>query len=286
MKNKIKFKKPYIIAPDGWVFLKSTGPGPFVTRAKFRTTDGLVAVWNSRHHRKHHFRLDKSLGSTLWAPGAIGWWVGILFAIGAALFAVGSVPIYFKAVGVFNNNLTYFFGSLFFTSAGILQYLETVNAPHKMGGRAREKFRILTFEPKRIDWWVVSVQSLGTLFFNLSTFTAMMALTTGQIKVFVWSPDLYGSICFLISSYLAYSEAGHAFFSFKIRNMPWWISFINLLGSVAFGISAIASFIPDSTSQPIYPVISIFGTFIGAVCFFVAAVLLLPERTMKWTLRK
>jgi hypothetical protein len=250
------------------------------------TLDGLMTIWNSRHHRKHHFRLDKSLGSTLWAPGAVGWWVGILFAIGSVFFAVGSVPIYFKAVGVFNDNLTYFLGSLFFTSAGILQYLETINAPHKIGGQSREKFHLLSFEPKRIDWWAASVQSLGTLFFNLSTFAAMIALTTGQIKLYVWSPDFYGSICFLISSYLAYSEAGHAFFSFKIRSLPWWISFINLMGSLAFGISAAASFIPISSSQPINPVISILGTFIGALCFFVAAVLLLPERTINGNIAK
>ena len=80
-------------------------------------------------HRKHHNRLDGGRGSTWWAPGAVGWWIGVLFMVGSPCFArrcasratsTGSAPI--------ADNVTFFVGSLFFTSAAALQYLEVVNA--------------------------------------------------------------------------------------------------------------------------------------------------------------
>ncbi len=273
------FKKPYITVPKEWRFLKSKGPGPFVTRAKYETPKGNIVLWSSRHHRKHHFTLDISIGSTWWAPGAMGWWIGILFAIGSVFFALGSVPAYGNAMGILGDNLTYFIGSIFFTSAALMQYIETVSAPHKFGGKLKEKIEYMLFEPQRIDWWSTLIQSIGTLFFNFSTFAAMIIYTNLQSEVYVWGPDLYGSICFLIASYLAYSEAGHSFFSFKIKSLPWWISFLNLLGSLAFGVSALGAFTPLSATQPSNPLMMMGGTFIGAVCFFIAALLLLPERT-------
>lgn len=281
MTGKKQLKKPYITVPSQWECTDSKGPGPFVTKAWYETPEKNVVLWNSRHHRKHHFRLDFSFGSTWWAPAAIGWWIGVLFAIGSTFFALGSVPAYADAVGIMNDNLTYFIGSIFFTSAGLLQYIETVSTPHVFGGNLTEKIKFIFFEPHRIDWWSASVQSLGTFFFNISTFSALLALTVTQAKVFIWRPDVYGSICFLIASYLAYSEAGHSFLSFKFRSLPWWIAFINLLGSVAFGVSAAGAFIPLSSSQPVSSLMVMWGTFIGAICFFTAAILLLPERTMK-----
>jgi hypothetical protein len=277
--DKNQSKRPYITIPTGWECIGSEGPGPFVTQARFETPKGNLVSWSSRHHRKHHFLLDISLGSTWWAPGAIGWWIGILFAIGSVCFALGSVPAYANAVGILGDDLTYFIGSIFFTSAGLLQYIETVSTPHKFGGKLQDKIKYILFEPQRIDWWSTLIQLIGTLFFNLSTFAAIISFTILQSKVYVWVPDVYGSICFLIASYLAYSEAGHSFFSFKIKSLPWWIAFINLLGSLAFGVSALGAFTPLTASQPWHPLMMVWGTFIGAVCFFIAAVLLLPERT-------
>jgi hypothetical protein len=64
-------------------------------------------------------------------------------------------------------------------------------------------------EVRRIDWWATAVQLLGTLFFNVTTFTALDAhLTAKQSDLVVWTPDALGSICFLVASQLAYAEAG------------------------------------------------------------------------------
>jgi hypothetical protein len=100
--------------------------------------DGLVVRWESRRHRKH---LDgrPPAGSTWWAPRSRGWWIAVLFAVGSLLFAVGSVPGYVTAVGARWDSVTYFIGSLFFTSAAFLTYREAVDsgAPGRGRGGSR-----------------------------------------------------------------------------------------------------------------------------------------------------
>jgi hypothetical protein len=51
------------------------------------------------------------------------------------------------------------------------------------------------------------------------------------------------------------------------------------VGSIAFGASAIASYIVPSTGQLWNVELTNLGTFVGAICFLVGAILLLPERT-------
>ena len=51
------------------------------------------------------------------------------------------------------------------------------------------------------------------------------------------------------------------------------------MGSIAFGGSAIASYVVPGTGQIRNAELSNLGTFIGAVCFLAGAILLLPERT-------
>ena len=68
---------------------------------------------------------------TWWAPGAIAWWIGVLFAFGSACFALGALPAYADGVGTNADNLTYFIGSIFFTTAAFLQYFEAASTnPH------------------------------------------------------------------------------------------------------------------------------------------------------------
>ena len=87
------------------------------------------------------------------------------------------------------------------------------------------------------------------------------------------------SICFLIASGLVWMEVGHSLFSWKIGNLSWQIALLNLLGSIAFGVSAIAAFVLPLTGQPINLTLVNLGTFTGGICFFIGAVFLLPERT-------
>ena len=54
---------------------------------------------------------------------------------------------------------------------------------------------------------------------------------------------------------------------------------LNLIGSVAFGVSALAAYVNPVTGQLRNEDLASLGTFVGAACFFVGALLLLPERT-------
>jgi hypothetical protein len=272
---------PSLDLPEDWRCIKTEGPGPFVTRAILRHPLGGRVHWNSREHRKHHNLLDDGTTSTWWAPGAIGWWVGVLFSIGAICFALGAAPGYIGLVGSTLDGLTFFVGSIFFTTAAFLQYLETVNARQKPESLVlKEKIRFLIWEPRRIDWLASVIQFIGTLFFNISTYYALNSfLSIQQMDHQVWSPDVFGSICFLIASGLLWMEVGHSLFSWNPRNISWQIAFLNLLGSVAFGFSAVSAFVQPVTGHYMDLPLMNMGTFIGGVFFLIAAILLLPERT-------
>jgi hypothetical protein len=272
---------PSLDLPEDWACLKTTGPGPFVTKAIMSHPKGSRVQWNSRDQRKHHNLLEGNPTSTWYSPTSIGWWVGILFAIGASCFTLGTIPMYLNYVGLQNGGLTFFIGSIFFTSAALTQYIETINARQTpIGSIIKEEIRFITWEPRRIDWLASVIQLIGTIFFNFSTFYALnFAMTTREINHLVWGPDALGSICFLVASGLVWLEVGHSIISWQIGNISWRIAFLNLVGSVAFGVSAVSAFILPMTGQPLNIVLVNLGTFIGAICFFLGAILLLPERT-------
>jgi len=88
-----------------------------------------------------------------------------------------------------------------------------------------------------------------------------------------------GSLCFLGASYLAYAEVCRRWMAWQPRNISWWVVVINLLGSVAFGVSAVASVVVVQTGELWSASAANLWTFVGAICFFAGAFLLLPEMT-------
>jgi peptidoglycan/LPS O-acetylase OafA/YrhL len=122
----------------------------------------------------------------------------------------------------------------------------------------------------------------GTLFFNVSTGSALRAdLSATAAHQHVWRPDAVGSACFLVASALAWLEVCHGWAGWRPRSWSWWITLVNLIGSVAFGVSAVAGYIDPATGQLRNAERSNLGTLIGAVCFLAGALLLLPERAGK-----
>ncbi len=235
-------------------------------------------LWDSRWHRKHPHA--EATGSTWWAPGAIAWWIGVLFAVGSACFALGALPAYADAVGTNADNLTYFIGSIFFTTAAFLQYFEAASTnPHLDRPHHRRFRRLFEAQLGRIDWWASLVQFIGTLWFNRTTLSALVVgLGAPGAHHPVWRPDALGSICFLVASWLAWAEVCHGPFQWRPGDLSWWIAFLNLVGSVAFGVSAIASYVKPN-GQLVSLAWTNLGTFVGALCFLVGGILLLPERT-------
>jgi len=269
----------FLTVPEQWTAVARHRVVGFATSFTWKGPDGRLITWASRAHRKRD--RGSAPDATWWAPRALGWWVAVLFVIGSACFVVGPAPGYLEWVGFRADALTFFVGSIFFTSAALCQYIETVTAPRSLGGPGAPTRRpFLGIEPSRIDWWASSVQLVGTVFFNITTFAALISnLDAQQAHRFVWMPDVLGSICFLVASEFAFAEVGHHLVSWHPKSRSWRITALNLVGSIAFGVSAIASYVVPTTGDLASLRLTNLGTFVGAICFLVGAFLLLPERT-------
>src|SRR3954468_16839462 len=182
------------------------------------------------------------------------------------------------AIGV-----TFFVGSLFFTSAAFLQYWEVVNVERgPLHRRARRRLRPGSWEPRRIDWLASLIQLAGTVFFNVSCFFGMKhGFDVQQVNRRVWAPDAFGSICFLVASELAFAEVCGRWVCLRGRSSAWRIVALNMLGSIAFGVAAVASVVQPSSAEPVSAAIANAGTAIGALCFLAAALMLIPEPAPK-----
>ncbi|MDF9752265.1 chloride channel protein [Arthrobacter sp. ES3-54] len=208
-----------------------------------------------------------------------GRWTAWLFIIGSSLFALGAVPSYAEAVGLRLCAVTFFVGSLFFTCAAFLQYREAVDALPAAGATRRHSFWV--WAPRNLVWLAGAIQLAGTLWFNWSTGNAVRenlgaALTDQR----VWRPDALGSVAFLVSSCVALREAGLGAIAGRPRPRTWTIAVINVAGSVAFGISAVAAFVIPSSGNVWNAELSNLGTLVGALCFLAGAILMLsPEST-------
>ncbi len=208
---------------------------------------------------------------------AIAW----LFVIGSACFVLGSVPGYVNVVGATADSITYFVGSLFFTTASYAQLIQAqspaMTAVDEVRQYARAPLRLWAWCPHDRNWLAAITQFPGTLFFNISTAVALVHnLTVQQQDRHVWRPDFFGSTLFLVASTFALLAIGGRFFSFRPRFLPWWIAWINMAGSILFMASALASFVLPSTGGLIDSPVAMGGTLLGAACFLIGAALLFP----------
>lgn len=266
--------------PGDWAIVDTRRVGPFLVRARFRRSDGSEVVWTSRGHRKGH-----ALRSTDGSAIPVGrrrvpartWWISGLFAVGSVCFALGSFPPYLDRVTSLVDGLTFFIGSVCFTAASALCFLEAASAPDMVGGPSRSEARRPRLRPQAIGWWSTLVQLVGTVWFNVMTLQALLVDSeSARINQLVWRPDVLGSGCFLVASYLAHVEE-RVGADGSGRNVSWWIVLLNLAGSIAFAVSAIGAFSLPSTADVVSLRLDNGGTFVGALCFLVAALLLVPE---------
>jgi hypothetical protein len=202
-------------------------------------------------------------------PGTRATWdrtIAVGFAVGSACFFIGPFPGFVQLVGAGADGAVFFAGSVFFTVAALLEVRE---------GTVRRGRRFGT-DP---SWWSAAVQFVGTLLFNVSTFDAMLdSLSTHQEDRLIWRPDLFGSACFLVSGALAYLVASGPGLRPARRDREWTMAAVNLVGCVLFGVSAVASYVVPSSGSILDLAASNWCTALGALCFFVGALLLLPRR--------
>jgi hypothetical protein len=272
-------------APADWELLGTEGLGPFITRAAYRRPDGARVEWTSRRHRKGQGVRVVAAPAGVGAPPQAQvprrtWWIAGLFSVGSICFALGAWPAYVDRVSGRVDGLTFFVGSVFFTCAAYLCVVEAANSPGAIGDQpdGRRRHRLAAGRPHSIDWWATLIQLVGTLYFNVMTFRAVHDHgSASEEDRLVWRPDVIGSICFIVASYLAWAEVCHGIGRLRLRDLSWWIVVLNLLGSVCFGVSAIGAFTEPDTGDVTNLRWDNGGTILGAVCFLVAAVMLVPE---------
>lgn len=278
--------KRHFLHPSG-LHIAIEGPGPFATRLSF-TRAGRHIVWLARQHRKgldlRRRALDPA-GRPFWQSAAYNWSVGAIFAVGSFLFMLGSVlslvPASAWAWPALWTNIVFFAGSIPFTIAGYLQHFQAANARDFMvdppAGQER-RVALIGWHPASAGWLSTFTQFLGTVAFNFNTFDAILAPPSATAQdLFIWTPDMIGSALFLISGYLAFIETSHRYWSWKPKDLAWQIVFVNLLGCIAFMIAAILAFVPAGPEPSWIPAVSNINLLLGALGFFVGALLTMRE---------
>jgi hypothetical protein len=181
----------------------------------------------------------------------------LLFAVGSSFFAAATVPGFAVLAGAGAVNVLCFVGSWFFTTAAWVQLIRT---PHD----------------QRAEWWSATTQFVGTVLFNLSTGAAVwMHAVTAQRRL-VWAPDAGGSVAFLVSAVLGVLAVTAAAGWFAPSSRDWQAQWVNLAGCLAFGASALGAFV-TRTGVTEDALLANAGTFIGALCFLTAALLVRPR---------
>ena len=196
--------------------------------------------------------------------------MAFFFAAGSTCFLVGPFPGYADLVGPSADAVTFFVGSILFTLGGGLQTWIALPERHCAdGGRAA--------------WWTATIQSVGTLFFNVTTYQAMHTpLSNPEYDRLVWRPDALGSVCFLVSGAIAYVASPRRGWLPMRGNPAWWEASTNLLGCILFGISAVAGYLVPSTGTILDLAAANWSTAAGAACFLACALATLRSgRTVK-----
>jgi hypothetical protein len=217
-------------------------------------------------------------------PAALNATIAWLFIVGSACFILGSVPAYVNSVGGTADGVTYFVGSIFFTSASFAQLVQSqspaMTGVDEVGQHTRAPLTFWRWLPHDRNWLAAITQFPGTLFFNISTLAALAHnLTAREEDQRVWRPDFYGSTLFLVASAFGILAIGGGFLGLRLRSMSWRIAWLNMIGSILFMASALASFILPSTGELISDPVSIAGTLFGGVCFLLGAAVMFPAWT-------
>ncbi len=186
------------------------------------------------------------------------WWVATLFMIGASLFALGCVMALRGVTSGFTTQSVFFLGSIFFTSAAYCELR-------------------LTSLANPVDHASALSQFIGTLLFNANTFDGFFDLDWIASDSLIWTPNIFGSIMFLISAALVMLDICKRWWSWNFRSLVWWNAVINYAGCVAFMISAVLSFVLPAPLSGLYATLATVFTLIGAMCFLVGAYMMWPE---------
>ncbi len=185
------------------------------------------------------------------------------FMIGSMFFAVGSFAPISAAIGSTASNVLFFIGSWGFTGAAFIQL--------QLSGPSRNERGAL-----RALWLAAATQFVGTILFNFSTGSAIYAESVIAQQDLVWAPDAQGSVLFLLSGGFALLALARVGRLRRPRDRDWLSNWVNMAGCVAFGVSAVAAVVTSSGGVE-NASLAAWTTCVGALCFFIASALVLPE---------
>ena len=181
-----------------------------------------------------------------------------LFVVGSAFFAAATVPGVAAVAGAGAANALCFVGSWFFSSAAWIQL-------------------VLARPEGSVEWHCAAVQFGGTVLFNVSTGAAVWAHQAMAERRLVWAPDATGSLAFLVSALLGVVAVTASVGACRPASRDWQAGWVNMIGCIAFGASAVGAFVSRS-GRVADQALANLGTFLGALCFLAAALLVLPRR--------
>jgi hypothetical protein len=179
------------------------------------------------------------------------------FVIGSAFFATATVPGFATSAGPGAANVLCFVGSWFFTSAAWMQLVRS--GPE---GSA--------------EWLSAAVQFGGTVLFNVSTCAAVWAHAVFAERRLMWAPDATGSFAFLVSAVFGIIAVNAAVGWWAPSARDWQAQWVNMIGCLAFAVSAVGAFVFKSGTTADEALANL-GTFVGALCFLAAALMVLPR---------
>ena len=207
--------------------------------------------------------------------------VAWLFIVGSACFVLGSVPAYLNVVGGVADGVTFVIGSIFFTAASLGQLLQA-QTPAMMTADPSQRetparLQLWSWRPHDRNWVAAAIQFPGTLFFNVSTTAALTHnMTAAEEDRHVWRPDLFGSTLFLVASAVAILAVSQGTRDDPGTRLPRRIGWLNMLGSILFMASALASYVLPRSDDVLSTRVAVAGTLLGALCFLIGAMLMFP----------
>lgn len=289
MKRIMKQPDSKIISCPSHNGIRHAGVGRFITFRSYKLAERII-IWRARHHRKGLLlaaRALENLPVPFWQTRFFNKAIGAIFAIGSALFMLGSLIALFTHAqeAIFVANIVFFLGSIPFTVAAYMQHFQAANAAQfsrlPSDDFLKQELQFIGWKPDDLGWLSTLTQFIGTLAFNISTFDAIQASRAWLVQdVTIWMPDMIGSLLFLISAYLAFIETCDHLWKWKPHDISWQIVFTNLLGCIAFIFAACTSYVLPGWQPEWISQLSNSQLLVGAACFLAGSLLTIKESEM------
>ena len=138
-----------------------------------------------------------------WRPHSLGWLSSVTQFVGTVAFNFNTFDAIHPITGWYDQDITIWvpgmIGSVLFLVSGYLAFMETSHG-------------YWSWRPAALDWWIVTVNLLGCIFFMTAAISAFIPAGTAPawvgdvVNVHLW----LGGACFLIAALLSIVESRQA----------------------------------------------------------------------------